>query len=127
MQTLVSVVNSGERKMLSALIAMGKEGSDSLPHGHTTLPAYREHLHYRVTSTKQSKPVSLPERGSEAVRPTVGDAGMRSGRKRMLFRNGADIGCIRYTDNITERESGQTSLRCFTRENLTNRLMGQSR
>jgi hypothetical protein len=63
--------------MLSALIAMGTEGSGSLPHGHTTLPAHREHLHYRVTSTKQSKPVSLPERGSEAVRPIDSDAGMR--------------------------------------------------
>ena len=32
-----------------------------------------------------------------------------------------------YVDNITGRESEQTSLRCFTRENLANRLMGQSR
>ena len=63
--------------MLSAPIAMGTEGSGSLPQGHTTLPAYREHLHYRVTSTKQGKPVSLPARGSEAVRPIDGDAGMR--------------------------------------------------
>src|SRR5215468_2840764 len=130
MQTLVSVVNSGERKMLSALaasapIAMGTEGSDSLPHGHTTLPAYREHPHYRVTSMKQGKPVSLPERGSEAVRPTVGDAGMRGERKRMPLCNGGDIGCVGNTNNITECASMLTSLWCFTRENLTNRLMGQ--
>ena len=45
----------------------------------------------------------------------------------MLFCNGTDTGCVSHTDNITERESGQTSLRCFTRENLTNRPMGQSR
>ena len=113
--------------MLSALFAVGTEGSGSLRHGHTTLPAYREHLNYLVTSMKQGKPVSLPARGSEAVRPIVGDAGMRSGSKRMLFCNGADTGCVSYSDNITGRESGLTSLRCFTRENLTNRLMGQSR
>ena len=63
--------------MLSALFAVGTEGSGSLRHGHTTLPAYREHLHYPVTSTKQGKPVWLPARGSEAVRPIDGDAGMR--------------------------------------------------
>src|SRR5215469_5215273 len=112
MQTLISVVNSGERKMLGrkmlgALIAVGTEGSDSLPHGHTTLPAYREHLHYHVTPTKQSKPVSLPERGSEAVRPTVGGAGMRSGRKRMLFRNGADIGCVSTPTTLPDAKASR--------------------
>jgi hypothetical protein len=45
----------------------------------------------------------------------------------MLLCNGADIGCVRSTDHITERESGQTSPRCCTRENLMNRLMRQSR
>jgi hypothetical protein len=28
----------------------------------------------------------------------------------MLLRNRADIGCVSHIDNITERESGQTSL-----------------
>src|SRR6266567_4105194 len=65
MQNLVGVVNSGERKMLGALFAVGTEGSGSLRHGHTTLPAHREHLNYLVTSTEQGKPVSLPARGSE--------------------------------------------------------------
>jgi hypothetical protein len=45
----------------------------------------------------------------------------------MPLCNGADIGCVSYTDNITGRESGRTSLWRFTRENLTNRLMRQSR
>jgi hypothetical protein len=45
----------------------------------------------------------------------------------MLFRNGADTGCVSYTDNITGRESGQTSLRCFTRENKANRHLRQGR
>jgi len=45
----------------------------------------------------------------------------------MLLCNGADTGCVNYTDNITGRESEQTSLRCFPRENLANRLMRQSR
>ena len=45
----------------------------------------------------------------------------------MLFCNGADTGCVGHADNITGRESEQTSLRCFTRENLANRHMRQSR
>ena len=45
----------------------------------------------------------------------------------MLLCNGADIGCVAYIDNITERESGLNSLWCCTRENLINRLQGQSR
>jgi hypothetical protein len=113
--------------MLGALFAVGTEGSDSLRHGHTTLPAYREHLHYLVTSTKQDKPVSLPQRGSEAVRPTDGDAGMRGERKRRPLCNGADIGCVASMHKITECESVLTFLWCFTRENLTNRLMRQGR
>jgi hypothetical protein len=45
----------------------------------------------------------------------------------MLPCNGVDIGCVCFIDNITERESGQTSPWCCTRENLINRLMRQSR
>jgi hypothetical protein len=45
----------------------------------------------------------------------------------MLFRNGADTGCVSYNDNITGPESGQTSLRCFTRENKANRHLRQGR
>jgi hypothetical protein len=45
----------------------------------------------------------------------------------MLLCNGADIGCVRVTDHITDRESGQTSPWCCTRENLINRFRGQSR
>jgi hypothetical protein len=45
----------------------------------------------------------------------------------MLFCNGADTGCVSYTDNIAGRESGQTSLGCFTRENKANRHMRQAR
>ena len=113
--------------MLTGFSCSGHGGSPLFRHGGTALPAHREHLLYRVTSTEQGKPVALPERGSEVARPIDGDAGMRSGRKRMLFCNGADTGCVRSTDNITGRESGQTSLRCFTRENLTNRLTRQGR
>jgi hypothetical protein len=113
--------------MLAGFSCGGYGGSSFFRHGQTALPAHREHLPYRVTSTEQSKPVALPERGSEVARPIDGDAGMRSGRKRTLFSNGADTGLVSYVDNITGRESGQTSLRCFTRENLTNRLMRQGR
>ena len=113
--------------MLIGFSCSGYGVSPLFRHGRTTLPAHREHLLYRVTSTEQSKPVALPGRESEVARPIDGDAGMRSGRKRMLFCNGADTGCVSSTDNITGRESGQTSLRCFTRENRANRLMRQSR
>jgi hypothetical protein len=113
--------------MLTGFSCGGHGVSPLLRHGRTALPAYREHLLYRVTSTEQGKPVALPVRGSEVARPIDGDAGMRSGRKRMLFRNGADTGCVSYTDNITGPESGQTSLRCFTRENKANRHLRQGR
>lgn len=111
--------------MLTGFSCGGHGVSSLLRHGRTTLPAHREHLLYRVTSTEQGKPVALPVRGSEVARPIDGDAGMRSGRKRMPFRNGADTGCVSFTDNITGRESGQTSLGCFTRENTANRHMRQ--
>jgi hypothetical protein len=45
----------------------------------------------------------------------------------MLLCNGADISCVRHYDNITGRESGQTSLGYFTRENWAKRPMRQSR
>ena len=45
----------------------------------------------------------------------------------MLFCNGADTGCVSCINNITGRESGQTSLWSFTRENKANRHMRQSR
>ncbi len=45
----------------------------------------------------------------------------------MPLCNGTDTGCVVYSNNITGRESGQTSLRCFTRENWANRHMRQSR
>ena len=61
MQTLVSVVISGERKMLGALLAAGTEASYSSVMGKQRCSAYREHLTYcHVTSTEQDKPVSLP-------------------------------------------------------------------
>jgi hypothetical protein len=113
--------------MLGALFAVGTEGSGSLRHGHTTLPAHREHLHYLVTSTEQGKPVSLPARGSEAARRSDDDAGMRGERKRRPLCNGTDIGCVGIRNHITECESMLTSLWCFTRENLTNRLTRQGR
>jgi hypothetical protein len=45
----------------------------------------------------------------------------------MLFCNGADIGCVGCIDNITGRESEQTSQWYFSRESWANRLMRQSR
>ncbi len=45
----------------------------------------------------------------------------------MPLCNGTDTGCVGQSDKITGRESEQTSLRCFTRENSANRLMRQGR
>ena len=45
----------------------------------------------------------------------------------MLFCNGTDIGCVSGMDNITERESEQTSLWYFPRESWANRLMRKGR
>jgi hypothetical protein len=45
----------------------------------------------------------------------------------MLLCNGVDTGCVIQIDHITGRESVLTSLWCFTRENLINRLRRQSR
>src|SRR5260370_38255334 len=100
MQILESVVNDRKPKMLTGFSCSGYGWSPLFRHGRIALPAHREHLLYRVTSTEQSKPVALPERGSKVVRPIDGDADMGSGRKRMLFRNGEDTGCVRSLDNI---------------------------
>ena len=64
--------------MLIGFYCSGHGGSPLVRHGRTTLPAYREHLPYQITSTEQGKPVSLPLwGGSEAVRRINGDVGRR--------------------------------------------------
>ena len=45
----------------------------------------------------------------------------------MSLCNGTDTGCVSPIDNITGRESGLTSFRCFTREIWANRHMRQRR
>jgi hypothetical protein len=45
----------------------------------------------------------------------------------MPLCNGTDTGCVKLYGNITGRESGLTSFRCFPRENWANRHMRQSR
>ena len=96
MQTLVSVVIFKERKLLCALLCSGYDGSMFRRHGHTTLPAYREHLNYLlvVISAEQGKPVSLPVKGRSTVRRIDGGAGIGIARKRMLPCNRADRGCV---------------------------------
>ena len=76
--------------MLIGFSCSGYGGSPLIRHGRTTLPAYREHLLYRVTSTEQGKPVSLPARGRSTVRRIDGGAGIGIARKRMLPCNRAD-------------------------------------
>ncbi|PYU19805.1 MAG: hypothetical protein DMG32_23675 [Acidobacteria bacterium] len=49
----------------------------------------------------------VPQKGERStVRGVDGGAVRRSGRKRRLLCNGADIGCVGSIDNIAERESG---------------------
>ena len=77
----------------------GYDGSKFRRHGHTTLPAYREHLNYLfvVISAEQGKPVSLPVKGRSTVRRIDGGAGIGIARKRMLPCNRADRGCVAST------------------------------
>ena len=76
--------------MLTGFSCSGYGGSSLFRHGRTALPAQREHLLYRVTSTEQGKPVSLPARGRSTVRWIDGGAGIGIARKRMLPCNRAD-------------------------------------
>jgi len=125
---LVSVVKRKEPKMLRGSHAVGTEDGPFSVHGHTTLPAYRADLPYRVIPTEQDKSVSLPIEGTAHRKMSRdGDADMRGRRKGMPLCNGADTGCISPIDNITGRESELTSFRCFTRENGANRYRRQSR
>ena len=94
MQTPVSVVKLGERKLLGALFAVGTWASNSFVIGKLTLPAYREHLRDHVISAEQGKPVSLPARGRSTVRRIDDRAGIGIARKRTLPCNRADRGCV---------------------------------
>jgi hypothetical protein len=94
MQILESVVNNRRPKMLTGFSCSGYGGSPLFRHGRTALPAYREHLLYRVTSTEQGKPVSPPAGGRSTVRWIDGGAGIGIARKRTLPCNRADRGCV---------------------------------
>ena len=95
--------------------------------GKQTLPAYRVDLTSRIIPTEQDKSIPLPRnKGNVHRKMNDGGADSRSGRKRRLLCNGADTGCVSRIDHITGRESGPTSLRCFTRENEANRHMRQA-
>jgi len=85
---------TGSRRCLQASLAVRYGGSSLFRHGRAALPAQREHLLYRVTSTEQGKPVSLPARGRSTVRRIDGGAGIGIARKRMLPCNRADRGCV---------------------------------
>ena len=127
-QTLVSVVTFKELNMLRGSSCSEYGGFLFCRHGQQTLPAYRVDLTYRVISAEQDKSVPLPCNRGKAHRKTcLWRCGQQSGRKRRPLCNRADTGCVIRIDHITGRESGPTSLRCFTRENEANRHMRQSR
>lgn len=72
----------------------GNRGSILLGHGQSTLPAYREHLNYRVSIqwNRVSPNRSSLEVGSREA--DKGDAGIGKERKRMPLCNRADRGCV---------------------------------
>jgi len=92
----------------------GYDGSKFRRHGHTTLPAYREHLNYLlvVISAEQGKPLSLPARGRSTVRRIDGGAGIGIARKRMLPCNRADRGCVASMGQDYRTGNGATSRWC---------------
>src|SRR5258708_28311882 len=115
--------NDRKPKLVAGFSCSGYGGSPLFRHGRTTLPAYREQLLYRVTSTEQGKPVALPARGSEVARPIDGEAGVRTGRRRRTFRIEANIRFVSSIDKITGSESGRAASCSFTRETSTNTPM----
>lgn len=114
--------------MLIGFSCSGYGGSPLIRHGRTTLPAYREHLLYRVTSTEQGKPVSLPARGRSTVRWIDGGAGIGIARKRTLPCNRADRGCVASMGQDYLTGNGADFAMVFnTREHLWNRCRRQSK
>src|SRR5260370_27541865 len=110
MQILESVVNDRKPKMLAGFSCSGFGGSPLFRHGRTKLPAYREHLLYRVTSTEQGKPVAAPARGSEVARPIDGEAGVRSGRERRMWPSRTEISRLGPLRTLTPPASRPTYL-----------------
>jgi len=98
----------------------GYDGSKFRRHGHTTLPAYREHLNYLlvVISAEQGKPVSLPARGRSTVRRIDGGAGIGIARKRTLPCNRADRGCVASMGQDYLTGNGADFAMVFKLENL---------
>jgi len=74
--------------------------------GHTTLPAWREHLRDRVIAAEQGKSVSLPVRGTSIARRTDGGADIGNAKKRMLPGNRADRGCVAFSGQHHLAENG---------------------
>jgi len=97
MQTLVSVVNSKEWKMLGIPLAAGTEAPFSSVMGKQRCRRIESTYPNCVTSTEQDKPISLPVEGRSTVRRIEGDAGIGIARKRMLPCNRADRGCVAAT------------------------------
>jgi hypothetical protein len=72
----------------------GYGGCRLLRHGQATCRRRGTGLNYRVISTEQGKPVSLPARGRSTVRRIDGAADIGIARKRTLPCNRADKGCV---------------------------------
>ena len=122
-------VRVGEWGESEGCSVMGHGGFGLLRHGHTTLPAYREHLNYRGMSFKRNRVSPYrslqgedqPQGGSMAVRvselrgseccPVIGQIEVASPRG----------------DKITSPETELTSCWCSARELLRNRCMKQSK
>jgi hypothetical protein len=100
--------------MLCALIVMGYGGFGLLRHGHTTLPAYREHLNYRGMSFKRNRVSPYrslqgedqPQGGSMAVRVSE----LRESERCPVIGQ-TEVASPRW-DNITSPETELTSRWC---------------
>ena len=113
--------------MLGAPLATGAEAPFFSAMGEQRCRRIESTYPIRSSQRNRISPYRSPKGERSTVRWIDSGAGMRLERKPRLFCNGADIGCVSHIDNITERESVLISLKCCTRENLTNRLMRQGR
>jgi len=101
--------------MLCALIVMGYGGSRLLRHGHTTLPAYREHLNYRGTSFQRNRvnPYRSPQTWGRKPWGGQWRCGYGSAKGSECCAVIAQIEVASpVRDNITSPETEQTFRRC---------------
>src|SRR5271155_1585185 len=125
MHILGSVVNDRKPKMLTGFSCSGHGGSPLFRHGRTALPAHREHLLYRVTSTEQGK--TLWESVQSLLRDAQGGAPRGNVCRPRLPRSMANRSTVRLFTLIDRAQSNSPhSLRCRDGRNLDKRIIAIS-